>query len=49
MKRIPGTASRNYDVIIGPDLLDRAGAEKAATSIDSSLGMFNRISIECGN
>ena len=27
MKRIPVTASRNYDVLIGPDLLDRAGAE----------------------
>ena len=27
MKRMPVTASRNYDVLIGPDLLDRAGAE----------------------
>ena len=27
MKRIPVIASRNYDVLIGPDLLDRAGAE----------------------
>ena len=33
----------------GRVVLDRAGAEKAATSIDSILGMFNRISIECGN
>ena len=33
----------------GQVVLDRAGAEKAATSIDSILGMFNRISIECGN
>ena len=33
----------------GRVVLDRAGAEKTATSIDDILGMFNRISIECGN
>ena len=33
----------------GQVVLDKAGAEKAATSIDDILGMFNRISIECGN
>ena len=33
----------------GHVVLDRAGAEKAATSIDDVLGMFNQISIECGN
>ena len=33
----------------GHVVLDRAGAEKKATGIDDVLGMFNRISIECGN
>ena len=33
----------------GHVVLDRAGAEKQATSIDDVLGMFNQISIECGN
>ena len=33
----------------GHVVLDRAGAEKQATSIDDILGMFNQISIECGN
>ena len=33
----------------GHVVLDRAGAEKRATSIDDILGMFNQISIECGN
>ena len=33
----------------GHIVLDRAGEEKKATSIDDVLGMFNRISIECGN
>ena len=33
----------------GNVVLDRAGAEKKATGIDDVLGMFNRISIECGN
>ena len=33
----------------GSVVLDRAGAEKKATGIDDVLGMFNRISIECGN
>ena len=33
----------------GQVVLDKAGAEKAATSIDDILGVFNRISIECGN
>ena len=33
----------------GEVVLDRAGAEKQATGIDDVLGMFNRISIECGN
>lgn len=33
----------------GHVVLDRAGEEKKNTSIDDVLGMFNRISIECGN
>ena len=33
----------------GRVVLDRAGQEKKNTSIDDVLGMFNRISIECGN
>ena len=33
----------------GHVVLDRAGAEKQATSIDDILGMFNQISLECGN
>ena len=33
----------------GQVVLDKAGAEKAATSIDDILGVFNQISIECGN
>ena len=33
----------------GHVVLDRAGAEKKATGIDDVLGMFNKISIECGN
>ena len=33
----------------GHVVLDRAGQEKNNTSIDDVLGMFNRISIECGN
>ena len=33
----------------GHVVLDRAGAEKAATSIDDILTMFSQISIECGH
>ena len=33
----------------GRVVMDRAGAEKTATSIDDILGVFNQISIECGN
>lgn len=33
----------------GHVVLDRAGDEKKHTSIDDILGMFNQISIECGN
>ena len=33
----------------GHVVLDRAGAEKKATTVDDVLGLFNRISIECGN
>ena len=33
----------------GQVVMDKAGAEKAATSIDDILGVFNQISIECGN
>ena len=33
----------------GQVVLDRAGEEKKATSVDDVLGLFNRISIECGN
>lgn len=33
----------------GHVVLDRAGEEKKNTSIDDVLGMFNKISIECGN
>ncbi|MCI2055528.1 MAG: ATP-binding cassette domain-containing protein [Oscillibacter sp.] len=33
----------------GHVVLDKAGEEKKNTSIDEILGMFNKISIECGN
>ena len=33
----------------GHVVLDRSGEEKKNTSIDDVLGMFNKISIECGN
>ena len=33
----------------GHVVLDRAGAEKAATSMDDILAMFNQISLETGN
>ncbi|MDD3346391.1 ABC transporter ATP-binding protein [Oscillibacter sp.] len=33
----------------GQVVLDRAGAEKAATSTEDILSMFNRISMECGS
>lgn len=33
----------------GHVVLDRAGEAKRATTVDDLLGMFNRISIECGN
>jgi putative ABC transport system ATP-binding protein len=33
----------------GRVVLDKAGAEKKSTSIDELLGMFNKISIECGD
>lgn len=33
----------------GQAVLDKSGDEKAATSIDDLLQIFNRISIECGN
>ena len=33
----------------GQVVLDRAGAEKAATSMDDILAMFNKISLETGN
>ena len=33
----------------GRAILDRSGAEKAATGVDDILGLFNEISIECGN
>ena len=33
----------------GQVVLDKAGEEKKSTSIDDILGLFNRISIECGN
>lgn len=33
----------------GQVVLDKAGQEKKTTSTDDILGMFNRISIECGN
>ena len=32
----------------GHVVMDRSGAEKAATSMDDILNMFNRISLECG-
>ena len=32
----------------GKVVLDRAGAEKQATSMDNILSMFNKISLECG-
>ena len=33
----------------GQAVLDRAGEEKRATTMEDILTMFNRISIECGN
>ncbi len=33
----------------GQVIIDKAGAEKQATGIDDILGVFNAISIECGN
>lgn len=33
----------------GNIILDKEGEEKAATTIDDLLGLFNEISIECGN
>ena len=33
----------------GHVVLDKAGEEKAATSVDDLLTLFNQISIECGN
>jgi putative ABC transport system ATP-binding protein len=33
----------------GKIILDKAGEEKTGTSIDDLLGIFNEISIECGN
>jgi len=33
----------------GHVVLDKSGAEKAATTVDDLLGLFNQISIECGN
>ena len=33
----------------GKTVLDKTGAEKEATSINDLLGLFNMISIECGN
>lgn len=33
----------------GQVVLDKAGAEKAATTVNDLLGIFNQISIECGN
>lgn len=33
----------------GHVVLDRAGTEKQRTSVEDILGMFNQISIECGN
>ena len=33
----------------GRVVMDKDGAEKTATSIDDILGVFNQISIECGN
>ncbi len=33
----------------GKAIIDKAGAEKAAITVDDILGTFNEISIECGN
>ena len=33
----------------GQVVLDRAGADKAATSMDDLLALFNKISLETGN
>ena len=33
----------------GHAVLDKADEEKAATSVDDLLTLFNQISIECGN
>lgn len=33
----------------GQVIIDKAGAEKAATRVEDLLGVFNEISVECGN
>jgi len=33
----------------GKAVMDRSGTEKQDTTVDEILGMFNAISIECGN
>ena len=33
----------------GHIVLDRKGAEKAATRVEDVLELFNEISVECGN
>ena len=37
------------DIISGESDIDKEDEEKAATTIDDLLGLFNEISIECGN
>ena len=33
----------------GNAVMDKAGAEKQALTVDDIMGVFNEISVECGN
>ena len=39
----------NTDEIMGNAVLDKAGEEKKAINTEEIMGIFNRISVECGN
>ena len=44
-----GTGDRLLMLHEGHIVLDKSGEEKAALKLDDVLGLFNEISIECGN
>ena len=33
----------------GEAIMDKSGAEKSALAVDDIMGVFNQISVECGN